>query len=249
VRIQHWIVVVVGALALATVPALAASPPSGSDPTVRRWPSWPYETTCGNLSFDPVAAFSGQTDAELAATPQGAALRQAIDEFQSLDVHKHYWRLLAEDGGVAEFAHGRLPDHVETLTIEKQGESWKGVGYSSRCEPTDIFSQGPVVAWSLDRSTGALRAGTREIKVNLGPGPCNSGMSQNKHAHAAFRVEGKKLLMTIWLDPLPRGGYTCQGLIEPPLAVKLPRHLGGQTLYDGSTYPPLTAGQTRHRQY
>ncbi len=44
--------------------------------------------------------------------------------------------------------------------------------------------------------------------------------------------------MTILLEPLPPGAYTCQGIIDPPLAVKLSKRLGKRRLFDGGTYPP-----------
>ena len=44
--------------------------------------------------------------------------------------------------------------------------------------------------------------------------------------------------MTILLEPLPPGVYTCQGVIEPPLIVRLPGRLGERTLFDAGTYPP-----------
>jgi hypothetical protein len=53
-----------------------------------------------------------------------------------------------------------------------------------------------------------------------------------------FRRIGKRLLMTVLLEPLPPGLYTCQGVVNPPMEVPLPGRLGKRRLYDGSTYPP-----------
>jgi len=52
---------------------------------------------------------------------------------------------------------------------------------------------------------------------------------------------GKRLLMVMRLKSLPPGGYTCEGIIEPPLRVKLPKPLGNRTLFDGGAYPPTRA--------
>jgi hypothetical protein len=44
--------------------------------------------------------------------------------------------------------------------------------------------------------------------------------------------------MSIWIEPLPPGFYTCQGVLEPPLKVTLPRRINLAKLYDAATYPP-----------
>jgi hypothetical protein len=49
--------------------------------------------------------------------------------------------------------------------------------------------------------------------------------------------------MALWLRPLPPGGYTCVGLVEPPLKIQLPGPLGDRELRDGGTYPPRFADQ------
>jgi hypothetical protein len=51
------------------------------------------------------------------------------------------------------------------------------------------------------------------------------------------------MLMT--LNPLPAGAYTCQGAPHPPLTIELPDKLGGRGLYDGGSFPPRPAAETR----
>ncbi len=38
--------------------------PSGPDPALKAWPSWPYPVACGRATFDPASAFDGPTEAE-----------------------------------------------------------------------------------------------------------------------------------------------------------------------------------------
>jgi hypothetical protein len=79
----------------------------------------------------------------------------------------------------------------------------------------------------------------RRIWVDLGPGPCSSGMGQNARARKpVFRQLGRRLLVTILLEPLPPGFHTCEGIVEPPLRVRLPGRLGSRKLFDGGTFPP-----------
>jgi hypothetical protein len=94
--------------------------------------------------------------------------------------------------------------------------------------------------WRIDGSQ-TLGPGTRRIKVDLSPPyrGCDGGRSLDAAARRPeFRQYGKRLVMTIWLEPLPPGVYTCQELEEPPLVVRLPGRLGDRRLFDGHTYPP-----------
>lgn len=224
----------------------AASANWGADPAVRKWPSWPYQTTCGGLTFSPAEAFSGPTEAELGSSPAEIALRESLAKKELPWVQAHDWRLLVEGGSIAEFAHGMLSAEVEWLQLDDSNGRWKLNSYSSDCDPESILSEGPVVSWWLVPWKKHHRAANR-VRVSLEGGPCDGGRAENPHAHPIFEPLGDKMLMTIWLDPLPAEGYTCPALIEPPLIVKLPRRIRLGRLYDGSTYPPLSAWQTRHR--
>jgi hypothetical protein len=233
-----------GALALACIAppsAFAASPPSGPDPAVLEWPRWPYQATCGYLAFDPVSVFSGPTEAELGSSPPETALRAFLERREIPWVKPRFWRLVAEDETTAEFVHGRLVRGLEWVAFELQDGKWKFVSYSSNCHPTSIVGRGTVVTWDLAPQEKPLRKWVRRVRVNLGPGNCSGGRSQNKRARPVFQPLGNKLLMTIRLTPLPPGVYTCPGLVEPPLTVRLPRRMRLSRLLDGGTYPPRPA--------
>jgi len=145
--------------------------------------------------------------------------------------------MLASGSKEITFAQGRLPG-VHSLTVRKANGAWKFSAYSSRCRPTSIVGKRSAVTWTLAGKT-KLRPGVRRIWIDLGPGPCASGMSQNARAmKPVFRALGKRLVMIMRLRPLPPGAYTCEGIFDPPLRVSLPSRLGKRRLFDGGVYPP-----------
>jgi hypothetical protein len=222
--------------------AAREKPAAGPDPVVAEWTEWPHLVSCGGPPFDPVASFSSPTGVERERTPQARALRRFITFFPEEFVRKHDWRLLAEEGGEAVFGAGRLPDEVEVISVERRKGAWKGWGYSSRCEPASIRREREAITWELAPDQPQLSAKTQSILVQLGPGECNGGKPQAKRLQKPeFREQNGALLMSLWLRPLPPGGYTCQGVIEPPVRIRLPEPLGNRPLMDGGTYPPRLA--------
>lgn len=194
------------------------------------------------IPFYAVTAFSGKAEAERGSLPPQIALREflAKSDLSWLKGTRH-WRPVVETEDRAEFSRGPLTGELEWLTFDLEEGNWKWSGYSSDCEPTSIVGRGPVVTWSVADSSLGPGTAVRHIDVNLGPGPCASGKPQNPRARLVFKKWGRKLLMTIWLKPLPEGVYTCLGVIEPPLRVALPRKVKLFRLYDGATYPPRPA--------
>lgn len=228
---------------LATAGVAWTAVPSGPDPAVKEWPAWPYLSQCDYGSpFYAVNAFSGKAEAEKGSLPSQVALRNflAKGDLPWLRGTRH-WRLVVETADRAEFSRGSLTGELEWLTFESDEGIWKWSGYSSDCEPTSIVGGGPVVTWSVADPTVDPGTVARHIDVNLGPGPCASGKPKNPRARLVFKKWGRKLLMTIWLKPLPEGAYTCLGVVEPPLRVTLPRRMKLFRLYDGATYPPRPA--------
>lgn len=142
---------------------------------------------------------------------------------------------------MAVYAHGRLPG-VESVTLERSKGHWSFAGYDSRCEPTSVIGGRAAITWTLARNQPALGPETERVLIDLGPGPCSGGRSQNARAmKPVFFTRGRRLMMVMRLRPLPKGAYTCQGIREPPLPVSLPRKLGGRQLFDGGVYPPTRA--------
>lgn len=221
------------------VAGAASESVGGPDPAVSEWPEWPHPVACGyGTPFDPVAAFSGPTNAERGAKPSEKALAQYLREGELDWVRKHQWRLVTDTANRAEFASGRLIPGPEWMTFESQGGVWKWSGYSSRCEPASLRRGRPAITWTLAKGVH-LTPKTTTIEINLGPGECSGGRSQNDRLQKPeFREQQGTLMMTLWLKPLPPGIYTCPGLIEPAVKIRLPGPLGKRPLMDGGTYPP-----------
>jgi hypothetical protein len=213
--------------------------PKGPDPAVSEWPAWPDQVSCGGLDFNPIAAFGGPTEAERGTGGAELALQKYLDEVAAYTtISKRYWRLLSATETRAEFAEGRLEQGPLLLAFELANGRWSHVGLPSYCVPRTVREGRVATRWTLARGQ-ALGRSTRRIRVDLAGGGCNGGASLNAMAERPeFRQFGKRLVMTIWLEPLPPGIYTCQALVEPPLAVRLPGRLGTRQLFDGATYPP-----------
>lgn len=212
------------------------------DPVVKKWPHWPYLVTCGGVRFNPVKAFSGPTGVERGARPSEVALGKVLRQRWAHGlVPRHNWRLLVETSRFAEFASGRLASRhgPGTISFERQKGEWQLNGLSSGCRPMSVVRGETTVTWGIAKKQSHLGKNTRRIWINLGPGGCASGMSQNARAREpVVRRLGRKLIMAITLKPLPPGLYTCEGFSEPPLRVRLPGRLGNRQLFDGGTYPP-----------
>lgn len=212
----------------------------GPDRSVREWPTWPDPVSCGGLDFDPVAGFGGPTGAEEGTGAPERALHRYLEEGVDPSAPARYWRLFAASPTHVEFAEGWLDQGPLRLAFDLSEGEWKPElpGY---CVPRTVRAGSDALRWGLDESQ-KLRPGTKWIKVDLsGSGGCDGGRSLDRAARPEFHSYGKRLVLTVWVESLPPGPYTCQKLIEPPLAVKLPGALGKRRLFDGRTYPPRPA--------
>jgi hypothetical protein len=230
-----------GAGALST----AASPSPGSDPVVAEWPHWPYQVSCGGAPFNPVSVFSGPAGAETGTLPSELALRQTLADptFAWLGLSKTGWRLASESAAGAVFISGRLTEGLESVRLEPAEGSWKLAG-NGTCTLRSALQGLPVVDWTLTSEQPALSENTRRLWITISGGPCNSGMPFHPRK-PVFRQLGKKLLMTIVINPPSPGPQTCQGILQPPFTVTLPGKLGDRKLFNGGIYPPPSAAETR----
>jgi hypothetical protein len=223
----------------------SAAVPLGSDAAVSEWPSWPYEASCYSI-FNPVEAFSGPAEAEFGSLASEGALRDVLNDpaLSWLGLPQDHWRLVSEDDTEAVFESGALSSPFpQWVLLQRGGEGWKLAG-NGNCTPRTVLHGLAGVPWTLAGDQPALGWNTRRIRVDLGPGPCASGMSENARARKPiFRQLGRRLLMTILLEPLPPGVYTCQGVLDPPLMVQLPGRLGKRTLFDAGSFPPQPASE------
>ncbi len=230
-----------GVLLLVFPASSTALPASAPDPAVRGWRAWPFQAGCYS-TFNPVEVFSRPATAELGSAPAQVALRQIVATQSFPPLPEHRWRAVTESETEAVFVHGSLtsPFGPTWVHLERNQEGWKWSG-SGTCSPRTTVHGLGAVTWTLAEGQ-LLGPRTKRIEVNLGPGPCSGGQSQNERARKPiFRQFGRRLVMIILLEPLPPGFYTCQGVSEPPLKVKLPTRLGPRELFDGGAFPPTTA--------
>lgn len=217
--------------------------PRGPDPALKKWPQWPYETICGETTFDPVAVFSGETVAENGAGESEAALRTFLAETLDTGLPRRFWRPVTLTENRAEFASGRLSTVPYLVTFGRSGGRWIWQRTGS-CRPRTVRDGILAARWHLvdDRR---LTPATRRIRVDLTPAysECDGGRDAAEAAEAPqFTRRGRRLVITIWVPPvppLPPGfAYSCQRGRQTPLVVELPGRLGSRSLWDGATYPP-----------
>lgn len=236
-RLSLCLAVFAVAAAIVALPAAASVPP-GTDPAVEEWPGWPYQAACYSV-FDPVSAFSGPAEAELGSLPSEVALREITTSLTFPRLPQSDWRRISETETEAVFESGDLSSPFPQWVLLKRVDAiWKLAG-NGNCTPGTVLHGLAAASWTIAAGQPLPSQSTRRIRVDLGPGPCSSGMGQNARARKPiFRQFGRRLLMTILVEPLPPGAYTCQGVIEPPLVVTLPGRLGPRRLFDGGTFPP-----------
>ena len=230
--------------------AIAIIYPQGPDPAVARWPSWPYPVGCWGAVFDPVAVFSGPTEAENGPGAPEAALRAYLQAELTPELPKRFWRVLLATGTRVEFASGRLESGLFLITFQLSGGEWKFAEVSNGCRPRTIREGNAAISWSV-RDEEALSPSARRVQVVLHADGCDGGRNRDEAAEPEFRQVGRRLLLTIWLEPLPPGVYSCAKRREGPLTLGLPGRLGRRSLWDGGTYPPrevLSARSARLRQ-
>ena len=211
---------------------------NGPDPAVAEWPSWPSPAGCLGTTFDPVATFGGPTEAERGQGGAEQALKKYLDEGLYSQVPTKFWRPVLSTGTRAIFASGQLELGLFWLTFELVEGQWRLAGNLEECKPRTVRDGNVAIDWGIPGGQG-LNADSRRIEVNLhSGGGCDGGRSHNRAAEPEFRRVGRKLLLTIWLEPLPPGRYNCKKRKEGPLALRLPARLGDRQLWDAGTYPP-----------
>ncbi len=242
-----------GALAVALVLSLAGvargavgiTYPTGPDPATARWSQWPYPTDCGGLSFDPVSAFGGSTEAETGTGGPELALRSILDQRLYPELPRHYWRTIAASESVVEFASGRLETSPPYwLAFELSAGKWS-LKRKGNCVPHSLANGLEAARWSLD-GDAHLRPTSRTIPVQVTEGSCTGGANPNPRVlQPGLAFQQHRLVITLWVTPLPPGARTCEERFHPPYLVKLPRALGDRSVWNGATYPPREESSRR----
>jgi hypothetical protein len=237
------VLAVAGATALVVAPG--ADSAGGGLRLVKEWSGWEGQVSCG-VPFDPLVAFARPADAEYGHLPSEVALRRYLAKTRHWYTHSppHPWRLLVETSHHAVFARGDLSKGlVETNQFERGPKGWRWSG-SGGCQPSLLRNHREAITWTLPTDQ-KLTPATTQVRVNLGPGECAGGKSQNERLEKPlFREENGALLMALWIRPVPPGhSYTCVGIIEPPVTIQLPGPLGDREILDGGVFPPLSSAR------
>jgi hypothetical protein len=220
--------------------------PSGPDPALRQWPSWPYPVGCGRTTFDPSTAFDGPTEAESGGGAPELALQRYIAEGVYAQTPRHYWRLATLTPTRADFASGLLSLGPFVLSFELVAGAWKVVGEPQTCTPRSLRDGRTALAWRLVPNQ-AIGPRTSHVRVDLSGAGCHGKTPLAEMVEPPlFTGAGRRLAMTIWTTPRS-GPSKCPRPKERPLLVELPGKLGNRQLFDGRTYPPL-ARSPRLRQ-
>lgn len=213
--------------------------PSGPDPVLSEWPSWPYPVGCGQATFDPSTGFGGPTEAEIGAGAPEIALRRYLAEGVYAQTPQHYWRLANLTPTRADFASGLLSLGPYFLSFELEAGEWKVTGEPQTCTPRSLREGRTALSWRLAAGQG-IGPRTTRIRVVLSGGNCHGKTPLAELIEPPqFSGADRRLAMTIWLAPRTHPG-TCPRAVERPLVVKLPGRLGARRLFDGQTYPPLS---------
>ena len=211
--------------------------PQGPDPVAAQWGHWPYPTACGGLPFDPIASFNGPTVAENGSGAPEAALRAFLDAGVYPEVPDRFWRLVALSDTRAEFASGRLELDLYWLVFEKADGRWAWKT-SGTCRPHSLRDGERAARWTLDDASD-LRPSSRRIAVDISEPGCTGGANPNPRVEEpGLDYRGGRLVVTLWVTPLPPGPRTCEARIHPPYMLRLPRPLGDRGILNGSAFPP-----------
>jgi hypothetical protein len=192
------------------------------------------------VTFDPITVFGGPTDAEKGTGGPELALRKYIDEGLYPQLPTRFWRQVTASPGSVSFSSGRLEQGLFWLTAGEQSPGqWTIVGNLEECRARSIHDGETAIDWGLAKGEKLSRE-SRRIEVNLhASGRCDGGRSHNEAAEPRFRQIDGKLVLTIWLEPLPAGKYNCKKRKEGPLSLRLPGPLGKRQLWDGGSFPSV----------
>ena len=216
---------------------------NGPDPAVAAWPSWPYPVGCLGTTFDPVATFSGPTEAELGQGGAERALRQYLDEDLYPQLPTRFWRPIVSTDARAVFASGRLEQGLFWLAFEFVDGRWRPAGNLDECSPRTV-RDGNVAdrLGAAGRAEADARLAADRGQPPLQAGPATVAGATTRRPNQSSARSGRRLLLTIWLKPpapLPPGGhYNCEKRREAPLVLSSRGRLGKRQLWDGGTYPP-----------
>jgi hypothetical protein len=187
-----------------------------------------------------VDALSGPTGADQADTPEAAALRDYLSRPSAMmPGASSSWRLAARSDTRALFLRGDPPNLSEVVVALRDG-TWQ-FEQSGGCGLQRHVAGASYASWVLDGNQPAPTEASAILHLRVSPMECTSGEPAGARVRAPTVQEtDDEVIITVLLDPLPPGSYTCIGIIgnETPVDVVLTHPLGDRRLLDGLPYPP-----------
>ncbi|HEY5977133.1 MAG TPA: hypothetical protein VIT85_04705 [Solirubrobacterales bacterium] len=212
---------------------------SGPDPATERWPAWPHSATCLETTFDPVATFSGPTEAENGTGAPEEALRAYLSEGLHASLPLKNWRGLSVTESEARFAAGRLGLGLITLRLISTDGRWAVSGSPSDCMAQTSSETADALRWRLQRPQ-RLHRKTRALRIDTTVEACRPPPAGDLGRE--FRSIGRDLVLTVWRERPTGPEPKCLRRTTYSLTVPLPGNLGKRRVWDGSTYPPRRIG-------
>ena len=238
-------------LLLLALPAKQAGAASSAE-ILQQWATWPYPAQCGVETISPVAVFSSPAGAENGSLPSEVGLREALADPETSWVYlaQTGYRLLAEDAESASFVSGGarrrnvLPPAAKgrrALEARRLGALFPehldpgSRGHQLESRPRSAASAGGDAA-NPDRTRGKLLQ-RREKPQRAG-------------AKARLPSAGEEVADDDDPEPTSPGCLHLSGGATPAADGRgFPSRLGKRILYDGGSFPPRTAAETRPRLY
>lgn len=232
------IVLLVAACAGGVRPSTSAPAAGAGDPRAAV-----LNVTCGGPAF-PAAILREVGDAELAAGPEAAALRELLEGPEAQDLlPRSGWTLAVRQDELVVFVAPSPPGSeppVVQVTLELADGEWRPAGFGQCWPQADV---GPDLGLASFRVAPheELSAETREVDVLVTELACNSGQDARGRVVRPAVILAEDTV-TVVFAVVPRGGaQECPSNPETPVLLELPEPLGERRLLDGSSVPARDA--------
>lgn len=222
-------------------PGPGATPSAGGDATAGPADASLLRYACNDGFAFGADLLAEDGAAELAATPEAAALRDflARGDMDIAWLPDTGWILAGADPRHAQFlAPDAQGGGMVDVTLESTGGAWKVTGWGG-CQPQRVLADGlGEASWVLapDERIGPATIAFTALVTEL---DCASGRSSEGRVVGPDILQLEdQVLVTFAVRPIPAKTQTCQGNPPTTVEVVLPGPLGARRLLDGGTLPP-----------
>lgn len=199
---------------------------------------WLY--SCSGAVPYGLAIFDGPAGAELADTPEAAALRREIERSGEPEYPDRGWRLAGRTETRATFVNGKPGPGgliTEVTFAPNERGRWKFSTSAHFCRPGPFVEGRGVPSWKLDRKGHRHRRGTRRIHALTRGSFCSSGRPPRKRLRRPMVSYGERRIVIAPIEVPPEGSQTCQGNPAIEVVFRLREPIGDRAVVDGSSFP------------